>query len=109
MAVTWLGPSRRREVAQPFGSWTSDGCRLRVFYGLERNGEQPGEARVAKETGEQIVIALTHTEPIGFRTLIGGFRPHHADLELREPVGDRAVVDASAGVARPSLAELRSS
>jgi hypothetical protein len=30
------------------------------------------------------------------------------DLELRAPVGSRAVIDASAGVIRPSLAQLRS-
>jgi hypothetical protein len=62
---------------------------------------------VAQETDQQIVIALTRLEPVGAKTLKGGFRSHHADLELREPVGDRAVVDAGAGVARPSLAELR--
>jgi hypothetical protein len=33
VAVEWLGPSRYREVAHPFGSWTSEGRRLRVFFG----------------------------------------------------------------------------
>jgi hypothetical protein len=53
------------------------------------------------------VIALSGFEPARLvKTLIGGFHPRHADVELREPVGGRAVIDASAGVARPSLAQL---
>jgi hypothetical protein len=105
--VEWLGPSRRREVPHPFGSWTCEGLLIRVFFGLDHNGQQPGEARVAEESRERIVIALTRLQPVGFTTLIGGFQRHHADLQLREPVGERAVIDASAGVARPSLAQLR--
>ena len=58
VAVAWDGPSRRREVAHPFGSWTPDGRRLGVFYALEFDGAQPGEARVAEATGQRIVIAL---------------------------------------------------
>jgi hypothetical protein len=107
VAVEWLGPSRHREVPHPFGSWTSEGCLIRVFFGLDHNGQQRGEARVAEESGERIVIALTRLQPVGITTLIGGFERHHADLQLRDPVGERAVIDASEGVVRPSLAQLR--
>jgi HEAT repeats len=104
--VMWLGPSRLREVPRAFGSWTGEGRRVRVFFGIDHNGEQRGNARVVEETGERVVIEVTCLEPVGMVTLIGGFQPLHADLELRDPVGDRAVIDASAGVARPSLAQL---
>lgn len=105
--VEWLGPSRHREVPHPFGSWTSEGRVIRVFFGLDHNGQKPGAARVVEDSRERIVIALTRLQPVGFTTLIGGFERHQADLQLREPVGERAVIDASAGVARPSLAQLR--
>jgi hypothetical protein len=107
VAVEWLGPSQYREVPHPFGSWASEGRLIRVFFGLDRNGQRRGSARVSEASGERIVIALTCLQPVGFTTLIGGFHPHHADLELRELVGSRTVIDASAGVARPSLAQLR--
>jgi hypothetical protein len=104
--VVWLGPSRLREVPRAFGSWTGEGRRVRVFFGIDHNGEQRGNARVVEQTGERVVIEVTCLKPVGFVTLIGGFQPLHADLELGDPVGDRAVIDASAGVARPSLAQL---
>jgi HEAT repeats len=107
VSVVWLGPRRLLEFLRPFGSWTSGGRWIRVFYALDPNGEQPGEARVAEENDERIVIALSSFEPARIvKTLMGGFHPRHADVELREPVGGRAVIDASAGVARPSLAQL---
>jgi hypothetical protein len=62
-----------------------------------------------EDSDERIVIALTRRQPIGFTTMIGGFQHHHADLELRAPVGERAVIDASSGAARPSVAQLRHS
>ena len=108
VAVEWLGPHSHREVPHPFGSWVAEGRRIRVFFGLDHNGQRRGEARVAQETDERVVIALSRLQPVGLTTLIGGFRPQHADLDLREPVGERVVIDASAGVVRPSLAELRS-
>ena len=78
-----------------------------MFYGLDPNGEEPGEARVAEETDERVVIALSSFEPARLiKTRIGGFRPRHADVELRRLVGARVVIDASAGVVRPSLARL---
>jgi hypothetical protein len=107
VAVEWCGPSRDREVPHPFGSWTSDGRTIRVFYGLDFNREQRGQARVTEESVERIVIALTCLEDVGPTTLVGGFQRGYADLELREPVGNRAVIDASAGAPRPSLAQLR--
>jgi hypothetical protein len=107
VTVVWVAPSRFLEVWRPFGSWTSDGRRIRVFYALDPNGEEPGDAWVAEENDERIVIALTGLQPVRIvQTLLPGFHPRHADAELREPVGDRAVIDASAGVARPSLAQL---
>jgi hypothetical protein len=108
VVVVWLGPRPHREVAHPFASWTSEGHRIRVFFALDHNGQRPGKARVERETDEHIVIALSRLEPVGRKTLIGGFAAHQADVELRAPVGSRAVVDASAGVARPSVEELRS-
>lgn len=107
VAVRWLGPSRHREAPHPFGSWTSEGRLIRVFFGLDHNGQRPGHARVEEESTERIVIALSCLKPLGGVTPIGGFRPQHADLKLREPVGGRAVIDASTGVARPSVAQLR--
>jgi Bacterial RNA polymerase, alpha chain C terminal domain len=109
VAVRWLGPNRFLEVLHPFASWTSDGRRVRVFSAHGPNGEQPGTARVKQETDDQVVVALSRREPVqNFRTLMGGLVPFQADLELRAPIGARAVIDASAGVVRPSLAQLRS-
>jgi hypothetical protein len=109
VAVRWLGPYRFLEVLHPFASWTSDGRRVRVFSAHGPNGEQPGTARVKQETDDQVVVALSRREPVqNFRTAMGGLVPFHADVELREPVGARAVIDASVGVVRPSLAQLRS-
>jgi hypothetical protein len=107
VAVRWLGPTRHREVPHPFVSWTPDGRRIRVFFGLDQNGQRRGQARVKEESSERIVIALSRLQPVGVTTLIGGFQPHHADLELRQPVGGRAVIDAGADVVRPSLAQFR--
>jgi hypothetical protein len=106
VAVEWCGPSRLREEPHPFGSWTSEGRTIRVFFGLDHNGQKPGPIRLSEESDERIVIALSRLQPVGVTTLIGGFQPLHADLELREPVGSRAVIDASTGAARSSLAEL---
>jgi hypothetical protein len=109
VSVRWLGPRRVVEGLRPFGSWTTCGWWLRVFYALDPNGEEPGEARVAEESDERIVIALSSFEPARLiTTRTGGFQPRQADVELCEPVGARVVIDASAGVARPSLADLRS-
>jgi Bacterial RNA polymerase, alpha chain C terminal domain len=107
VALRWLGPSPFWEVPHPFASWTAEGRRLRVFFAVDVNGQQPGHARVTEEDGARIAIALTRLDPVGAHHQMGGYRAHHADVELREPVGDRAVVDASVGVVRPSLAEVR--
>jgi hypothetical protein len=106
VAVHWRGPSPFREVPRSFGSWTSEGRLIRVFFELDRDGQRRAHARVAEETSERIVIGLTCLQFLGNTFKI--MRPHHADLDLREPVGNRAVIDASAGVPRPSLAQLRS-
>jgi hypothetical protein len=75
VTVWWQGPSRFREAPRPFGSWTSEGRRIRVFFALDPNGQQPGQVQVAQETDELIVIALSCLDPVGFRTRIGGFQP----------------------------------
>jgi hypothetical protein len=107
VSVVWLGPHRYVEPLRTFGSWTSAGRWVRVFFLLDPNGEKPGEARVAEESDERVVIALSGREPVSpFRTLIGGMQPRHADVELHDPVGGRLVIDASAGVPRLSLAQL---
>jgi hypothetical protein len=107
VAIEWVGPSRLREEPHPFGSWTSEGRLLRVFFGLDHNGQRRGSARVAGEGGERIVVAPSRLQPLGVTTAIGGFQRHHADLELREPVGDRAVIDAGTDLPRPSLEQRR--
>jgi hypothetical protein len=103
--VWWWGPTWLREVPHPFASWTSEGRRIRVFFGIDHNGQQRGNARVAEEAADRVVIELTRLQPPG-GTVDGGYQPLDADLELRDPVGDRAVIDASAEVARPSLRQL---
>lgn len=104
--VQWLGPSVLRKTPQPFGSWAAEGRRLRIYFGLDHNGEQFGSA-TAEEVGDRVVVSLMKLEPVGPTTLIGGFQALHADLDLAQPVGDRPVVDASTGEARPSVAQLR--
>lgn len=106
--IEWLGPSVLREAPHPFGSWTSESLQIRVFFGLDHNGEQFKSA-VIDETPDRILVSLTKLEPVGPATLVGGYQPQHADLDLIQPIGDRDVIDASSGHARPSLAQLRAS
>lgn len=105
--VAWLGASRRRAVPHPFASWTSEDRQLLVFFGLDLNGQRFGSATVVGEHGDRVVVAVTRLQPIGCTTRIGGFKPTQAGLTLSAPVGDRVVIDASTGEARPSVAELR--
>jgi len=104
----WLGPGRTREVPHPFGSWMSEGDLLRVYFGLDHNGEELAGTAVTQQDAAQVVVAITRSEPVGPTTMIGGFQACHADLQLEHPLGRREVIDASCGERRPSLAELRS-
>ena len=102
-AVTarWLGPHRYFERLRPFASWAAEDCRLRVYFGLARHGEQPGAIRVAEQDDARVVVALNSLESVAvLQPAIGGFEGRHADVELRDPVGDRDVIDASTGVPR---------
>jgi hypothetical protein len=53
VAVEWLGPSRDREVPHPFGSWTSEGRLLRVFFGLDRHGHQRGRRALRRRAASR--------------------------------------------------------
>lgn len=74
--------------------------RLHVFYGLQHNGERPGSCQ-AFEDDNAVVVSLTVSDWHGAKTLIGGFTPSHATVELSRPLGDRVVIDDSANRVRP--------
>jgi hypothetical protein len=103
--VVWLGPSRHREVACSFGSYAAEGTSLRVFLGIDLNGEEPGPARVVRQDEHEVVVAASRLVPIGPATLLGGWQGVHADVALDRPLGDRAVVDHTTGARRPSVHE----
>ncbi len=96
----WLGPSSLGETRQAFGSWVQDGLELTVFYPLHHNGARPGSCTV-EELEHRMIVTLTILEPMGFQTLIGGFRPSSATVRLREPVGEREVIDGAHDLPRP--------
>jgi hypothetical protein len=96
----WVAPERLGEEAQPFASWVIDGHALTVFYGLGQNGERPGGC-TAEEHPDRVIVRLTIRAPQGIATLIGGFMRSHATVKLSEPLGDRVVIDAASGDARP--------
>jgi hypothetical protein len=100
--VEWLGPSHETLRPHPFGSWAAEGARLRVYFGLDHNGERFASISVAEQDAVRVVIALSRWQPVGPTTLIGGFIREQADVELDAPLGDRQVIDASTGAARPS-------
>jgi hypothetical protein len=96
----WIGSSAEVEEPQTFGSYISEGTTLTVFYALDINADRPGNCTV-QEYADRVVVSLTILAWKGARTLVGGWRPSHASVELSRPVGDRTVIDAAAGVARP--------
>jgi hypothetical protein len=106
--LNWIGPASMAEVAQPFGSWVVDGTRLTVFYPLAHNGERPGTCTV-DEHPDRVVVSLTILAPQGASTLIGGFTPSHATVDLNEPLGHRTVIDAAHDLARLEWAGGRTS
>lgn len=88
----------------PFGSWLAEEHRLHVFYGLPHNGERPGACH-AFETERAVIVSLTILDWRGAKTLIGGFAPAHATAELRQPLGDRIVIDDADNRTRPHWTE----
>jgi len=84
----------------PFGSWLAEEDRLHVFYGLPRNGEQPASCQ-AFEDDRVVVVALTIRDWRGGKTLVGGFTPAHATVQLNARLGDRVVIDDAENRARP--------
>lgn len=98
--LTYRRASLRGLRPQPFGSWLAEGSRLHVFYGLGRNGERPGPCAAA-ETDDGVIVQLSILDWLGAKTLIGGFIPAHATVELAAPLGDRPVIDNADNRARP--------
>jgi hypothetical protein len=93
-------PGLLGEETQPFASWVIDGNALTVFYALQQNGEQPGRC-TAEEHPDSVIVRLTIRAPQGITTTIRGFKGSHATVKLSEPLGDRVVIDAASGDARP--------
>jgi hypothetical protein len=98
--IRYGGASNHTFRPFPFGSWLAEEDRLHVFYGLPRNGEQPGACQ-AFETETAVVVALTIKDWRGAKTLVGGFSASYATVQLREPLGLRAVIDDAHNCARP--------
>jgi hypothetical protein len=46
-------------------------------------------------------VSLTIKDWRGAKTLVGGFIASHATVQLREPLGDRSVIDGADNRARP--------
>jgi hypothetical protein len=98
--IRYRGASNHTFRPSPFGSWLADADKLHVFYGLPQNGERPGSCQ-AFETERAVIVSLTILDWRGAKTLIGGFVPLHATVMLREPLGDRTVIDDSENRSRP--------
>ena len=96
----WDGPNRMRETPHPFATWTADADSLTVFYALDHNGQQPCGCRV-EEHEDRVLVHLTILEPQGLVTLIGGYKPTHATVQLAAPLGERPILDASCATVRP--------
>jgi hypothetical protein len=95
-----IGPASMAEVPQPFGSWIIDATQLTVFYPLPHNGERPGSCTV-EEHPDRVSVSLTILAPQGASTLIGGFTPSHATVDLKETLGRRTVIDVAHDRPRP--------
>jgi hypothetical protein len=104
----YLGAARRGLRPQPFGSWLAEASRLHVFYGLGRNGERPGTCTAA-ESDDGVIVQLSILDWLGAKTLIGGFTPAHATVELPAPLGDRPVIDNADNRARPHWTQVTAS
>jgi hypothetical protein len=96
------------ETTRAFGSWSTEGHVLVVFYPLDRNGEQAERCELV-ELEDSVRVTVIIREPaagVG-RTQVGGYRGMSGEVELSEPLGSRAVLDASCGETRRSLAQVR--
>src|SRR5581483_7560869 len=98
--IHYRGASNHTFRDFPFGSWLAEGDRLHVFYGLPHNGERPAGCQ-AFETESAVIVSLTILDWRAAKTLVGGFFPSHATVWLREPLGDRSVIDNAENRARP--------
>jgi len=76
VVVCWRGPSALRETPHPFGSWTSDGRVIRVFFGLDHNGPA---ARRGARSGRQRRTHRDRAHPSSTHRL------HHDDRRLPTP------------------------
>jgi len=90
--ICYRGASNHTFRPFRFASRLAEGHELHVFYGLPRNGERPGVCQ-AFETERAVIVSLTLLDWRGAKTLIGGFVAVHATVVLREPLGDRIVID----------------
>jgi hypothetical protein len=84
-----------------FGSWIAANATLTVFYGLNVNTEQASRVLCAELRDLVIVTVIVSRVVVGPITAAGGSTPTHATIDLQEPLGDRAVLDAAAAPARP--------
>jgi hypothetical protein len=98
--IRYRGASNHTFRPIAFGSWATDGQQLHLFYALPRNAEQPGGAQVF-ETDTAVIVALWIKDWRGAKTLIGGFTPSHATVQLSAPLGQRDVIDNADNRARP--------
>jgi hypothetical protein len=98
--IRYQGASNHTFRSFPFGSWLSNEDQLHVFYGLPRNGERP-EGCEAFETESAVIVSLKILDWRGAKTLVGGFIPSHATVQLRAPLITRAVIDDAENRSRP--------
>lgn len=100
LSLAYQGASPHTFRAFPFASWLAEGDLLHVFYALDHNGERASGA-VAHEDEHSVVVALSIKDWRGAKTLVGGFTPSHATVQLERPLGDRVVIDDCANRVRP--------
>ena len=103
--LNYLGASNHTFSPFPFASWLAEEDLLHVFYALPVNGERAGHCQ-AFEDDRAVVVALTIKDWRGAKRLVGGFTPSHATVKLRNPLGERVVIDDSVNVARPHWTQL---
>jgi hypothetical protein len=98
--LSYQGASLRALRPHPFGSWLAEGSTMHVFYALPHNGERFAGC-VATEEPDVVIVSLVIVDWLGPKTLIGGFTPSEATVELEAEVGERTVVDAFDNHPRP--------
>ncbi|WP_354697165.1 hypothetical protein DSM112329_02797 [Paraconexibacter sp. AEG42_29] len=99
--VRHCAPSRMMPKARAFRSWAAEGRRLKLFYEIDFNGEEPHGVKVV-ESEQEVRVTVTILAPaVGAVTRIGGTQPRTATADLALSVGQRKVIDASCGRQRP--------